>query len=138
MRALICTSIAVIAMAFASAASADNYGGVSKAEYQRNAALVYNAFASKYGPDVGRMMVRCMNRESGGNRRAWNRTDSHRDRAGNRVVGSFGLLQIGAGHRPLSMTVDQFRRLMWNPVENVRSALALYRSGGIGHWGGGC
>lgn len=138
MRALICTSIAVIAVAFVSAASADNYGGVTKQEYQRNAAIVYNAFAGRYGPAVGRMMVRCMNRESGGNPRAWNRTDSHRDRWGNRVIGSFGLLQIGAGHRPAGMTVDQFRLFMWNPYENVKAALALYRSGGIAHWGGGC
>ena len=135
MKVVLATAAVLIAATFSSAAQADNYGGVSYATEQKMKEIIYAEFGHNWRGDT---MVRCAERESGFNQRAWNRTDSHRDRAGNHVKGSFGLLQIGAGHHPLNMTVDQFRLAMWNPYANVRAAHTLMNGDGLGPWGGGC
>lgn len=134
-------------LGLSSSAAADNYGTTPQ-EYKRNAALVYNTFASRYGPDVGREMVRCMNRESGGNARAANWSDSHPTSQGT-FKGSFGLLQIGALHaqhtRGVVYRLTGGNKLrLWDPRINVEAGLRLFasdrRSGrrGFRAWGGGC
>lgn len=124
MRALICTSIAVIAMAFVSAATADNYG-TTRSESQRMTALVYKTFGAGY---VGRCMVRIMWRESGGNPRAAN----YRDANG----GSYGLLQLNGAHRWRGESLSQFQRRMWNPYTHLAAAKRLYDGSGFGPWRG--
>ena len=124
MKVAICTSIAVIAMAFASAASADNYG-TSRTESNSMTALVYKTFGSGW---QGRCMVRIMWRESGGNPRAANYGDSN--------GGSYGLLQLNGAHRWSGESMSAFRARMWNPVTHLAAAKRLYNGSGFGPWGG--
>lgn len=97
---------------------------------------------------AGQMMVRCMNRESGGNPRAINWRDSHPTSEGT-FKGSFGLLQIGALHAQHSRGVayrltggNPYRLL--DPLINVKAAKLLYDAGrrqgqsGFGPWNWRC
>lgn len=137
-----------VALLYAGNAGADNYGGVSTAEFNRSAAAVYVAFAKPYGPAAGHEMVRCMIRESGGNPRAANWSDSHPTSQGT-FRGSFGLLQIGALHAQHTLGVayrltggNKLR--LWDARINIEAGLRLFasdrRQGGRGFraWGGGC
>ena len=140
MRAIICTSIAVIAMAFASAAQADtqtqtnqlqtlqshdSYGAVTPAEKQRIIRLIYKHFGSGY---VGRCMVRIAARESGFNERAVNWNDQHAN-----GPGSFGVMQLGRIH--VGLVGGDYRRL-WDAETNIRAAKRLYQGSGFGPWRG--
>ena len=124
MKGLICTSVAVVAMAFVSAASADNYG-TSRTESNSMTALVYKTFGSGW---QGRCMVRIMWRESGGNPRAANYRDSN--------GGSYGLLQLNGAHRWSGESMSAFRARMWNPATHLAAAKRLYNGSGFGPWGG--
>jgi hypothetical protein len=97
--------------------------------------MVMKTFGPRYGPT----MVRCMNRESGGNPLAANWGDSN--------GGSFGLLQLNGVHRWRSESMAQFRARMWNPVTHLQAAKRLFDSArrdrssgynGFAPWGGGC
>jgi len=125
MRSILLALAIMAALAFSSTASADNYG-TSKAQYAKSKAMVMAVFGPRYGPT----MVRCMNRESGGNPRAANWGDSN--------GGSFGLLQLNGVHRWRSETMAQFRARMWNPVTHLIAAKRLFDSSGFGPWGGWC
>jgi hypothetical protein len=116
--ALRITIATVFVATFVSVAQADNWGGVSPAEYKKNASIVYNAFASRYGSSVGREAVRCMNRESGGNRLAANYSDSN--------GGSFGLLQLNGAHHWRGESMSAFRARMWNVRTHLQAAVRLY------------
>jgi hypothetical protein len=122
-KVLICTTIAVIAMAFASVANGDNYG-TTKKEAAQMTALIYKTFGTGY---TGRCMVRIMWRESGGNPRAAN----YRDWYG----GSYGLLQLNAVHRWKGESLAAFRQRMWNPTTHLIAAKRLARNG-LRAWGG--
>jgi hypothetical protein len=126
-KVLLCTSIAVVAMAFASVATADNFG-TNATQAAQMKTLIYQAFGSGW---KGQTMIRCAARESGFNPRAANWHDSH--------GGSFGLFQINGIHDPASgsyATRAWISRMMV-PAENIRMAVRLAR-GGLGPWGGGC
>jgi hypothetical protein len=123
-KVALCTSIAVIAMAFASAASADSYG-TSRSESASMTALVYKTFGTGY---AGRCMVRIMWRESGGNPRAANYHDSN--------GGSYGLLQLNGAHRWRGESLAQFQQRMWNPATHLAAAKRLCNGSGFGPWGG--
>jgi SLT domain-containing protein len=125
MRSILLALAIVIVLAFASTAGADNYG-TNSAQYAKSKAMVMKTFGPKYGPT----MVRCMNRESGGNPHASNWGDSN--------GGSFGLLQLNGAHRWRSETMAQFRARMWNPVTHLIAAKRLFDSSGFGPWGGWC
>ncbi len=114
----------VIAMAFASAATADNYG-TSSSEAARMTALVYRTFGTGY---TGRCMVRIMWRESGGNPRAANYGDSN--------GGSYGLLELNGVHRWAGESLAAFRARMWNPYSHLAAARRLYDGAGFRPWGG--
>lgn len=124
MKVALCTSIAVIAMAFVSVASADDYG-TSKGEAARMTALVYKTFGNGW---QGRCMVKIMWRESGGNPRAANYSDSN--------GGSYGLLQLNGAHRWSGESMTAFRARMWNPVTHLVAAKRLYNGSGFGPWRG--
>jgi len=123
MRSILLALAITAALAFASTAGADNYG-TSQAQYAKSKAMVMAVFGPRYGPT----MVRCMNRESGGNPHASNWGDSN--------GGSFGLLQLNGAHRWRGETMAQFRARMWNPVTHLRAAKRLFDSSGISPWGG--
>ena len=129
MKALVCTSIVVISMAFASAATADNYGGYVNSPQM--AGLVYAKFGGGY---AGRCAVAIMYRESKGNPRASNYRDSN--------GGSYGLMQLNGAHRWRGESLSQFQRRQWNPVTHLIAARRLYdaqrRAGfsGFGPWRG--
>lgn len=106
-------------------ALADNYG-TSSSQYARSKAMVMKVFGPTYGPT----MVRCMNRESGGNPLAANYGDSN--------GGSYGLLQLNGAHRWRGETLTQFRQRMWNPITHLRAAKRLFDSSGFRPWGGYC
>lgn len=123
------TTVAVVAsLALPTAASADNYGGVSSAYRAQMKQLVYQYFGTGW---KGQTMVRCVARESGFNPRAANWNDSH--------GGSFGLFQINGIHDPApgKYATRAWISKMMNPVENIKVAVRLAR-GGLGPWGGGC
>ncbi len=123
--ALIAILVTVAALTVVTRASADNYG-TSPSQYAKSKAMVMKVFGPRYGPT----MVRCMNRESGGNPHASNWGDSN--------GGSFGLLQLNGAHRWRSESMAQFRARMWNPVTHLIAAKRLFDSSGFGPWGGGC
>lgn len=125
MRTILLAFAIMAVLAFTSIASADNYG-TSPSQYAKSKAMVMKTFGPRYGPT----MVRCMNRESGGNPRAANWGDSN--------GGSFGLLQLNGVHRWRSETMAQFRARMWNPVTHLIAAKRLFDGSGFGPWGGGC
>lgn len=121
------TLAAALTIALPTAASADNYGGNSPSEQKRMAGLIYREFGHGW---LGRTMVCIARRESGLNPRAANWRDTR--------GGSFGLFQINGVHAPGGWAFRVWVRHMWDPVANVKSAHALYRSSGLGPWGGGC
>jgi hypothetical protein len=123
-KVLLGTTIAVIAMAFSSAAFADNYG-TTPAQAKAMSALVYRTFGGGY---VGSCMVRIMWRESGGNPRAANYHDSN--------GGSFGLLQLNGAHRWRGESLAAFQRRMWNVKTHLAAAKRLYNGAGFGPWRG--
>ncbi len=127
MKVLACTTIAVIAMALASVANADNYGRVSRATINQVNQLVYREFGHNWRAEA---IIRCIRRESGHNAKAANWGDSH--------GGSFGLAQINGIHAPGGHAYPAWIRKMWDPVENLKAAHALMRGAGLGPWGGGC
>lgn len=108
---------------------------VNGSEYDRNAHAVYMAFLP-YGNAVAREMVRCMNRESHGNRFAANTHDSH--------GGSYGLLQLNGVHRWRSESLAQFKARMFNVKSHLEAAVRLYNGArhaygnGFQPWGGWC
>jgi SLT domain-containing protein len=114
----------VIATAFVSAASADNYG-TTRSEAASMTRLVYQTFGSGW---EGRCMVRIMWRESGGNPHAANYGDSN--------GGSYGLLQLNGVHRWAGESLAAFQRRMWNPYSHLAAAKRLYDRGGFAAWGG--
>ncbi len=116
-----------MALSVASVASSDNYGGVSRSMQARMVALVHRTF-DRYG--VASVMLCIVNRESGFNPKAANWHDSH--------GGSFGLWQINGVWKHAGESVQHFAGRMFNPYTNAAYALALYRSSGLGPWGGGC
>ena len=124
MKVALCTFAVVVTATFVSAASADNYG-TSRSEKARMTALVYKTFGAGW---QGRCMVRIMQRESGGNPRAANYSDSN--------GGSYGLLQLNGVHRWRSETLAQFRARMWNPSTHLAAAKRLYNGSGFGPWRG--
>lgn len=92
-------------------------------------ALVQRTIVKHFGSGwLGRMMIRCARRESGFNPYASNFHDSN--------GGSYGALQINGIHARGNFT--RWRWRMYNVENNVQQAVALYRGGGISHWGGGC
>ena len=125
MKKAITTVVMFLALAVPTAATADNYG-TSKAQYAKSKAMVMAVFGPRYGPT----MVRCMNRESGGNPLAANYGDSN--------GGSYGLLQLNGAHRWREESMAAFRARMWNPVTHLQAAKRLFNSDGLGPWGGGC
>jgi hypothetical protein len=125
MKKAITTVVMFLALAVPTAATADNYG-TSKAQYAKSKAMVMAVFGPRYGPT----MVRCMNRESGGNPLAANYGDSN--------GGSYGLLQLNGAHRWRGESMTAFRARMWNPVTHLQAAKRLFDSDGFRPWGGGC
>src|SRR6478752_4613695 len=113
MKKAITTVVLFLALAVPTAATADNYG-TTKAQYAKSKAMVMAVFGPRYGPT----MVRCMNRESGGNPRAANYGDSN--------GGSYGLLQLNGAHRWRGETMSAFRARMWNPVTHLKAAKRLF------------
>ncbi len=111
----------------AGVASSDNYGGVTPAVKARMVALVHRTF-DRYG--VSGVMLCIVNRESGFNPRAANWHDSN--------GGSFGLWQVNGIWRHRGESTSSFAARLFNPYANAQVALALYRSRGLGPWGGGC
>ncbi len=135
MRFVLCALVVAITMTLASAAQADtqdHYGGTSSVQQYRMKQLIYRYFGMGY---TGITMVCIARRESGLNPRAANWGDSN--------GGSFGLFQINGVHRHRypsgkKESIRSFYARMSNPIQNIQSALALYRSSGLSPWGGGC
>lgn len=132
-----CTAIVVYGLATEPARS-ENYGCVSPAQCAKMERIIRAWFPAH----IEDTMVCIARRESGLNPRAINWSDRH-----STGRGSYGLFQLGHLHGVRSTSGitgvgyrftrgNVFRML--DPVVNVRSALALYRNGGLGPWGGGC
>lgn len=124
MKVLLATAAVLIAATLTTAAQADDYG-TTRAQANAMTALVYKTFGTGW---QGRCMVRIMWRESGGNPRAANYSDSN--------GGSYGLLQLNAVHRWRGETLAQFQRRMWNPITHLAAAKRLYSSSGFSPWRG--
>jgi len=122
---LVALMVTLVAVVFVQSARADNYG-TNSTQYAKSKSMVMAVFGPRYGP----VMVRCMNRESGGNPHASNWGDSN--------GGSFGLLQLNGAHRWRGETMAQFRARMWNPITHLKAAKRLFDSSGLRPWGGGC
>lgn len=123
-----------VATTSAFAASSDNYGGNSRKEQRQMERLIRDRFPSY----IENTMVCIARRESGLNPRAVNWNDQH-----STGRGSFGLFQIG--HLHAAAWNGTARRLtggnpyrLFDPKINVEAAFRLWRSGGLGPWGGGC
>jgi hypothetical protein len=125
MRRILLALAILAVLVFSSIATADNYG-TTRSQYAKSKAMVMATFGPRYGP----VMVRCMDRESGGNPHASNWGDSN--------GGSYGLLQLNGAHRWRSESMAQFRARMWNPVTHLQAAKRLFDSSGLAPWGGGC
>jgi hypothetical protein len=122
--ALRITIATVFVATFVSVAQADNYG-TTRTQSTQMTELVYKTFGHGW---QGRCMVRIMWRESGGNPKAANYTDSN--------GGSYGLLQLNGAHRWSGETLSSFRARMWNPTTHLAAAKRLYNGAGFGPWGG--
>lgn len=103
------------------------YGGVPGAVRAKMQGLIHKAF-DRYG--IGNLMVCIAGRESGFNPMAANYGDSN--------GGSYGLFQINGIHRWAGESLRHFEWRMWNPYSNISFAVRLYRTSGLGPWGGGC
>jgi hypothetical protein len=114
----------VLALAGATAATADNYG-TTPAVQARMTRLIHRYFDPT---GYGDTMVRCAARESGFNPRAVNWAGP-----------VFGLLQIryGVWSHPWE-SLMHFAYRMWNPRNNLRLGLQILRRQGIAAWNGGC
>jgi Transglycosylase SLT domain len=129
MRKILLALAITTALAFASVAGADNYGGVSYGHQQYIKGLVYQEFGHGWQAEA---MIRCIRRESGFNERAANWGDSH--------GGSFGLAQINGVHDPSpgNYATKAWIQTMFDPRANLRQAHRLMGKGDLGPWGGSC
>lgn len=135
MRAWPVTILVIVVLFIVATARADNYG-TTPAKYRISKQMVLNTFGNGW---EGQMMVRCMDRESGGNPLAANYGDSN--------GGSFGLLQLNGAHRWRGESMRAFMARMWNPRTHLIAAKRLYDASkasaythhnGFEPWGGRC
>ena len=135
-RLAILTAVVIFLLAGQAPARAENYGGVSSSYRAKIIRMIHHWF-DRYG--VGDTMVCIANRESGFNPKAYNN-----DWAPYRSVA--GLFQIEWRYHATpwernsgySVGWWHFYRRMSDPVQNIKLAVRLYRTGGLSAWGGGC
>lgn len=130
MKAVLVTLVIALCLAAsAQAKSLDNYG-TTPAQHEKSVQLVFRFFGTGW---EGREMVRCMDRESGGNPLAVNWRGL-----------AFGLLQMTSIHRWRGESMRAFQTRMWNPITHLTAAKRLYDASkraygnGFHPWGGGC